>query len=43
MYQSIRDIMSYGVVLSAILAYFLKTKNYTAPVKVVELKSKKKK
>lgn len=43
MYQSMRDIMSYGVVLSAILAYFLKTKNYTSPVKTVELKSKKKK
>lgn len=43
MYQSMRDILSFGIVLSAILAYFLKTKNYTAPVKVVELKSKKKK
>lgn len=43
MYQNMRDILSFGIVLSGILAYFLKTKNYTAPVKVVELKSKKKK
>jgi len=43
MYQSMRDIMSYGVVISAILAYFLKTKNYTSVVKTVEIKSKKKK
>jgi len=43
MYQSMRDILSFGIVISAILAYFLKTKNYTAPVKVIERKSKKKK
>jgi len=43
MYQNMRDILSYGVVFSALLAYFLKTKNYTSPVKTVELKSKKKK
>lgn len=43
MYQSMRDILSFGIVLSAILAYFLKTKGYTAPVKVVEMKSKNKK
>lgn len=43
MYQNMRDILSYGVVLSAILAYFLKTKNYTSATKVVELKTKKKK
>lgn len=43
MYQNMRDILSFGIVLSAILAYFLKTKNYTAPVKVVVRKNSKKK
>jgi len=43
MYQNIRDILSFGIVLSTALAYFLKTKNYKSPIKVVELKSKKKK
>ena len=43
MYQSMRDILSFGIVLSTALAYFLKTKNYKSPIKVVELKSKKKK
>lgn len=43
MYQNMRDILSFGIVLSAALAYFLKTKNYKSPIKVMELKSKKKK
>ncbi|RRJ87365.1 DUF4199 domain-containing protein [Paenimyroides tangerinum] len=43
MYQNMRDILSFGIVLSTALAYFLKTKNYKSPIKVVELKSKKKK
>lgn len=43
MYQSIRDILSFGIVLTAALAYFLKTKNYKSPVKTVELKTKKNK
>nr|WP_317633026.1 DUF4199 domain-containing protein [uncultured Flavobacterium sp.] len=43
MYQNMRDILSFGVVFSAILAYFLKSKNYTAPIKTTIINPKKKK
>ncbi|MDN3706517.1 DUF4199 domain-containing protein [Myroides ceti] len=43
MYLNLRDILSYGVVFSALFAYLLKTKNYKAPVKVIAVKPKTKK